>query len=530
MSTQRPASENPGPQADPVLPPRGASRPIVSSVRTRSEPGQRPEEPFPLVLERRARHALRTHVTRSVVRTSTLVTADLVTFLCLRFVVERLAQPTSLHGYVASLVASLVPRGAYSLAQLAASIVLGLFILGNYGAGDDRRDSRALVAGSALGLGLLYWNQIWVTRSPLLIIGFGVAIVVLGTALVAERMVVDKVVRLLDSVGDRRARKALRTLVVSSPAEARQAGHSELLEESGEFVVVGYLDVGRIPAPDALGGIRDLIVTIAGERVDTVVIGGQLEPALFEQVVEVADSAGCQVLHLPPWMVATPFEPRMVWRRSIPAISLTRPGLRGQQLVVKRFVDIGVSVAALVMLAPLLALIGIAVKLSSRGPVFFRQARVGLGGATFRIYKFRTMAEDAEERREQVATQSMYADSRLFKIRDDPRVTRLGRFLRRTSLDELPQLWNVVRGEMSLVGPRPPIPTEVALYEEHHFARLCMRPGITGPWQVGGRNNLTDFEEIVRLEASYMRRWTIWRDVEIMLRTASVVLRMDGAH
>jgi len=503
------------------------ARPITARVRLEPVAG---EEPFPLILERRARGALRTHLTRSLVRTSTLVTADLLMFLALRFVVDRLAHVTSLHGYVASLVSSLVPRGAYSLPQLTASIVLGLFILRNYGAGDDRRDSRALIAGSALGLGLLYWNQIWVTRSPLLIVGFGVGVVVLGTALIVERLIVDQLVRSLDGIGDRRARKALRALVISSPGDADQTGHSELLEQSDEFTVVSYLDASRIPAPDSLGGLRDLIGTIARERVDTVIIGGELDPALFEEVVELADSAGCQVLHLPPWLMATPFEPRMVWRRGVPAISLTRPGLRGQQLLLKRGVDIAASATSLVLLFPILALIGLAVKLSSRGPVFFRQARVGLGGDTFWIYKFRTMNQDAEERRAQMVTQSMYPDRRLFKVRNDPRVTRLGRFLRQTSLDELPQLWNVLRGEMSLVGPRPPIPTEVALYEEHHFTRLCMRPGITGPWQVGGRNNLTDFEEIVRLEASYMRRWTIWKDVEILLRTATVVLRMDGAH
>jgi exopolysaccharide biosynthesis polyprenyl glycosylphosphotransferase len=501
------------------------------AARVQREPRQG-DEPFPLILERRAREALRTHVSRAVMRVSTLLAADILLIASVRLVVSRLEYVTWFNGHFASMVSALIPQGTYTFLQLLASIVLGLFILQSYRAGDNRRDSAAVAAGSALGLGLLYWSPIWVSRSPMLIIGYGVACVVLGTALVIERLIVDRLVFKFDRFrfGDRRSRKALRALVISSAHDARAAGHSELLEHSGEFILVGYLDAAGVPAPDALGGLRDLIAVIATERVDTVIIGGQMDAALFEEVVEVADSAGCQVLHLPPWLVATQFDPRMVWRRGIPAISLTRPSLRGQQLVLKRFIDVFVALVAMTLLSPLYALIAAAVKISSSGPVFFKQHRVGLGGQTFSIYKFRTMHQDAEERREQIATQSIYSDRRLFKIKNDPRVTPLGRFLRRTSLDELPQLWNVLCGEMSLVGPRPPIPTEVVLYEEHHYARLCMRPGITGPWQVGGRNNLTDFEEIVRLESAYMRRWTIWKDLEILLRTCLVVLRMEGAH
>jgi lipopolysaccharide/colanic/teichoic acid biosynthesis glycosyltransferase len=146
------------------------------------------------------------------------------------------------------------------------------------------------------------------------------------------------------------------------------------------------------------------------------------------------------------------------------------------------------------------------------------------------MWKFRSMVHDAEERRVDLTGRSVYQDARLFKMRDDPRVTSVGAFLRRTSLDELPQLWNVIKGDMSLVGPRPPLPAEVALYEEHHYTRLNMRPGITGPWQVGGRNNITDFEEVVRLEEQYIRHWSIWKDVGILIRTLPAVLRMDGAH
>jgi lipopolysaccharide/colanic/teichoic acid biosynthesis glycosyltransferase len=140
------------------------------------------------------------------------------------------------------------------------------------------------------------------------------------------------------------------------------------------------------------------------------------------------------------------------------------------------------------------------------------------------------MVRDAEARRTAMASQSMYGDLRLFKVKDDPRVTRVGRFLRRTSLDELPQLWNVLRGDMSLVGPRPPLPCEVELYEEHHYTRFDMKPGITGPWQVSGRNRITDFDEVLKVEFDYLRQWSIWKDVEILVRTLPEVLKMKGAH
>jgi lipopolysaccharide/colanic/teichoic acid biosynthesis glycosyltransferase len=184
----------------------------------------------------------------------------------------------------------------------------------------------------------------------------------------------------------------------------------------------------------------------------------------------------------------------------------------------------------LALLSPLLALAALAIKLDSPGPVFFRQWRIGRAGRPFQILKFRSMVPDAEARRSELAATSIYRDQRLFKIVGDPRITRLGSWLRKTSLDELPQLLNVLRGEMSLVGPRPPLPDEVALYEEHHFCRFDMKPGITGPWQVSGRNRVTDFEQVVQLESRYIRTWSIFTDLRILFQTVPVVLKMEGAH
>src|SRR2546427_5560064 len=189
-----------------------------------------------------------------------------------------------------------------------------------------------------------------------------------------------------------------------------------------------------------------------------------------------------------------------VWRRGQALVELTAPSLKGPQLVAKRALDLAGAAIGLIVLSPVFAILAVLVKLGSRGPAFFTQERVGRGGRLFRIIKLRTMVDGAEAKRDELLTQSVYGDPRLFKIPSDPRMTRLGRWLRRTSVDELPQLVNVLRGEMSLVGPRPPLPSEAALYEGHHYARFDVKPGMTGPWQVAGRNEIHDFEEVVRRE------------------------------
>jgi len=218
-----------------------------------------------------------------------------------------------------------------------------------------------------------------------------------------------------------------------------------------------------------------------------------------------------------------------VWRRDQPLVELTTPTLRGGQLIVKRFVDLIGASLGMILATPVLLVVAALVKLDSSGPVFFRQNRVGRGGRLFKIFKVRTMVAGAEERREELFGQNIYRDRRLLKVVRDPRLTRLGGWLRRTSLDELPQIFNVLKGEMSLVGPRPPIPSEVDLYEAHHYARFDVKPGMTGPWQVTGRNNVTDFEQVVALETSYIRTWSLLRDVVILLKTIPAVLGRQGA-
>ncbi len=211
-----------------------------------------------------------------------------------------------------------------------------------------------------------------------------------------------------------------------------------------------------------------------------------------------------------------------------PRLVVPSPAWASWQRVAKRALDITVAAALLVLAAPLMLLVAVAIKLDSPGPVIFRQRRVGKDGRLFTFYKFRGMVADAEARLHEVAHLNE-VDGPIFKSRRDPRVTRVGRVLRRTSLDELPQLWNVLRGDMSLVGPRPPLPTEVAQYEPWQRDRLLAPGGITGLWQVSGRN-LLGFEDMVRLDLEYITRWSLWLDLVILARTVLVVFTARGAY
>jgi len=205
-----------------------------------------------------------------------------------------------------------------------------------------------------------------------------------------------------------------------------------------------------------------------------------------------------------------------------------RPRSRGSR-VAKRALDVFGSAIGLLALSPVLLLLALAVKLTSRGPILFAQQRCGLSGQPFRFYKFRTMVKDADGRKGDLEHLNEMRGP-VFKIRRDPRITVLGRLLRKLSLDELPQLWNVLRGDMSLVGPRPPTPDEVERYTPRQVQRLSVMPGITGLWQVSGRNDIADFERWIDLDLEYAHRWSLWLDLRILAKTAVVVVLLRGAQ
>jgi exopolysaccharide biosynthesis polyprenyl glycosylphosphotransferase len=216
----------------------------------------------------------------------------------------------------------------------------------------------------------------------------------------------------------------------------------------------------------------------------------------------------------------------------LPVLTVPFVQVPGAWKALKRSWDLVAAMAGLVLLFPLLAVCAVGIRLGSRGPMFFRQRRIGRRGEPFELLKLRTMVDGADQMKPQVAALNMHTDGNgrsMFKVPCDPRVTRFGTFLRRWSLDELPQLWNVLRGEMSLVGPRPLIPEEAELVAGRYEVRLLMRPGITGPWQTLGRSDI-GFEDMVRLDYSYVMNWTMTEDFKLLMRTVSAVARARGAY
>ena len=212
-----------------------------------------------------------------------------------------------------------------------------------------------------------------------------------------------------------------------------------------------------------------------------------------------------------------------------PVLLASLPQYTGAANVIKRLLDIIGSLCALIISSPILLGVAIAIKLDDGGPVFFSQTRIGLHGKPFKMYKFRSMVTNAEELKKKLAEETGQEDRFIFKMKDDPRITKVGHFIRKTSLDEFPQLYNVLKGDMSLVGPRPALPEEVARYGSLYSARLLVKPGITGPWQVSGRSDLSQ-EQSEYLDVSYIENWSIAGDLAILAKTVMVIFTGCGSY
>ena len=305
----------------------------------------------------------------------------------------------------------------------------------------------------------------------------------------------------------------------------------ELAEElKDQYQVVGYVDNGsdldRRPDLPLLGPIAQLETIVQAYGVNELVIA--LPANRREQVSRVIDRG----FHRPVTIKFLPELSELLPRKfDVHEFGGRRYiGFAPMASVswIKRAVDLVLIGGGLVMISPLLLAVAMAIKLDTRGSVFYRQKRVGKNGQRFWMYKFRSMCQDADRHLDGLRDQNE-ASGPLFKIREDPRVTRVGRFIRRWSLDELPQLFNVIRGEMSLVGPRPPLPSEVDEYEDWQLGRLRAVPGLTGLWQVSGRSEVP-FHDMVRLDLHYIRNWSLGLDLEILLRTIPAVLSNRGAY
>jgi exopolysaccharide biosynthesis polyprenyl glycosylphosphotransferase len=326
-----------------------------------------------------------------------------------------------------------------------------------------------------------------------------------------------------------------RTLILGSGLVAGQVVGK--LRNNAQFglVPVGIVDddVHDVGSPDLpwLGRFEDLDAIIEAQQIDRVIIA--FSRASHEQLLQsirACRDAGVSVDVVPRLFEFLDGVRALDQVGGLPLLSIGAPILTSASMAAKRVLDVLGSVFLIAVFSPLMIATAVAIKLESRGPVFFRQRRAGRNNTSFELIKFRSMYLDAEARKAEIAGLNEADDGVMFKIRRDPRVTRVGQFLRRSSLDELPQLFNVLRGEMSLVGPRPLIfPETAALEKGWHLRRLELRPGLTGPWQVYGRSQ-SPFQEMVRFDYQYVAGWSLARDIEILLATLPAVVSGRGAY
>ncbi len=388
---------------------------------------------------------------------------------------------------------------------------------------------RRIILAVSLGLGALSavayssksdLSRMWIALS------WGIAVV----AALASRRVWHK------WIGRRRSSGVLAfpTLVVGTNDEARH------LVELMQLPSFGFRPIGLVttqaddpdiedPAYPVLGSVEELRDVIRELGVECVFVAASALSAREMGFVAKAvrlEGVEVRITATLPEVLSSRVAVQSLY--GVTAISLRPVRLTGTQAVVKRLFDIGVASMGVLIASPVLGMIAISVKLSSSGPVLYRHTRVGQRGRPFTMLKFRTMREGADEMVDDLREQRG-VDDLMFKLPDDPRVTRVGRFLRRWSLDELPQLFNVIRGEMSLVGPRPPLPREVTRYEDWQFDRLEVPPGISGLWQVSGRSDLS-FDDCVRLDLFYIENWSLAYDLYILAKTVPVLVSSRGAY
>jgi exopolysaccharide biosynthesis polyprenyl glycosylphosphotransferase len=471
-------------------------------------------------VQNQAPERLKRHGVRDALRFVGLLSVDGLAFLITRSVLHFLRVQGPL-----TAVRDIFPRSYLGGLQFAVALFVSLLVVGAYRRGGGWRSPWRSFMGVTLATALALWQPLWTQDLWLVSVQFAASVVAVSLTIVVLRGAL--------SVGVGLARERFeavpQAVLVGDSASIVEAARSEVFSQSPGYRIARELPIdGPGVNGDAIGA--ELASAILDTHADAVCVTGSLSDGLFKQVIEVAHSTGCELFSISrAWHVAgvLPLPRRCC---GVHLTSLTQPGLKAHQLVIKRLIDIVASALGLIATLPLLVVLAIAVKTTSRGPVFFRQERVGRGGKRFMILKFRTMRLGADDEKASLAYLNHTGDSRLFKIPDDPRVTRVGAFLRRWSLDELPQLVNVFRGEMSLVGPRPFFHQDLDEYQDHHFLRLAARPGITGLWQVRGRSDISDFEEVVALDREYIDSWSSWLDLKILALTVPAVLRRHGAY
>jgi exopolysaccharide biosynthesis polyprenyl glycosylphosphotransferase len=411
------------------------------------------------------------------------------------------------------------------------AMTLGLAFVGSHGRRTrDPTDGLALsVAGATVGMSLVVVAAFSIGYA--LPRGWVLLTWMAGMAfLLTERLIARTVIRVLH----RRGRLRHAVIIVGADAEARSMAHAVGRTDADGFDVAGFVRIDGCEVDPALAG------SILGDlwRLPELVRRHRIEEVLLPPNVAAGENLSHVIGALDGLPVrlslASALDGYLVSRLhvrplgGVPVVTVERNELRPASRSLKRAFDVTIGGVLLLLFLPLIAMCALAVRLDTRGGAFFGQRRIGIGGRAFTMWKLRTMVEGAESSVGALRAHNT-GHGLLFKMRNDPRVTRVGRVLRRWSLDELPQLWNVVAGQMSLVGPRPPLPEEVARYDERIRRRLLVKPGITGLWQVSGRHE-NSFEDYVRFDVLYVQSWSLALDLSILIRTLPAVLRGRGAY
>ncbi|MBE5930422.1 MAG: sugar transferase [Lachnospiraceae bacterium] len=295
--------------------------------------------------------------------------------------------------------------------------------------------------------------------------------------------------------------------------------------------LVGYVSMEDTTDERYLGSVKDLEKIVHENAIGQVYIMNRKSDMVdIQQYIDICLDMGVSVRIIVKLFQAHGAHRYVSSVGTYPVVTYHRVCLDDSSKALKRIIDIIGSLIGIIVFSPFMLIAAIAIKLDSKGPVIFKQKRAGINGSIFEMYKFRSMCVDAEELKAKLQEQNEVKDGLMFKIKDDPRITKVGKFIRKTSIDELPQFFNVLFGSMSLVGTRPPTLDEVEKYERTHWRRMSIKPGITGMWQVSGRSQITDFEKIVELDTEYIDNWSIWLDFKIMLKTVTSLLQRKGAY
>ena len=381
-----------------------------------------------------------------------------------------------------------------------------------------------LAAGITMGFMYIYNPDISIRR-------FHLRYIVLSYVFICINMVISRLFQMMFTTY-----KAPRTAYVGTFEEYEKFNYY-LNKTSMKVEEVGYIVEDEIPGNkvfNILGTLKDLEQVLRQYEIDQVYFIRHSDDSIdrIQEYIDICLEMGTTVtvimdvsnfhrMHRPNSFVSSV--------GTFPIITYHTIALNSYEQFVKRLMDFIIGLVALIVLSPVMLITAIVIKLDSSGPVFFKQKRVGQNGRQFDMYKFRSMCENAEDQKKELMELNEM-DGFMFKMKDDPRVTRVGKFIRKTSIDELPQLFNVIKGDMSLVGTRPPTTDEVSQYKRSQWRRISIKPGITGLWQISGRNDITDFDEVVELDLKYIDDWTLWSDIKILISTIGVLFSKKGAY